>query len=100
MSDHDAEVAAVLAADLHEQFGARFYCYHEGDCPELGQTYKRCEKSAERVLAALTAAGYAVVKLPKDVEVAHGARLVPYGEAEWALYAFYPAIEPPEKEEA
>lgn len=41
---------------LHDEFGGKIgYCYHEADCPEPGRYYRRCEPSAERVVAALEA---------------------------------------------
>lgn len=55
-----------------------------------------CIAGARRLLAALTAAGYAIVKLPEGVEVEHGARLITGHGAFKRLYA----IAPPEKDGA
>lgn len=54
----------------------------------------------DHFLAALTDAGYAVVRLPAGVEVEHGARLVP-GEGGTKMYQLGDlyAIEPSEKGE-
>lgn len=72
MPDHDAEVAAVLTQAL---FNAR--CGGSSQLDDLLASV--CVDEALVCLAALSAAGYAVVKLPEGVEVAHGARLVHRG---------------------
>ena len=67
MPDHEPDVAAVLAEApclrIPDRTGA--IC-HEHD----GRVHPEC------ALAALTAAGYVVVRVPEGVAVEHGARLV------------------------
>ena len=69
-TDHDADVAAVLAEALCVK--------HESPQPcSLAALYGKPMLHPECILAALTAANYAVMKLPEGVAVGHGARLVP-----------------------
>lgn len=63
MPDHDPDVAAVLLRHWHQRVQE--------------QIAASPEEHIKASLAALAAAGYAVVKLPEGMTVKHGARLVP-----------------------
>lgn len=89
MTDHDATVAAVLAEAM----------YSAGMHPRFRLLGDEATHFANVGLAALTAAGYAVVKLPEGVAVEHGARLVDWGICEHGGPVLY-AIEAADKGES
>lgn len=87
MTDHDADVVAVLADETYRQ--------QWGQPPRTAGESRMYMPAAKGQLTALTVAGYAVVK------VAHGARLV---YAAWVErhngWGDAYTIEPPEKGES